>query len=174
MISDQQPTTSDPTIRPAEPRDIPRLTEIYNHYIIHTATTFDLEPQTIEQRGEWFAHYGTTGRHRLLVAERDSVVVGYTASSPFAQKRAYETTVEMTIICAPEAVGFGIGRQLYAAIFDALRNEDIHAAAALITLPNDASCALHERFGFTRAAVLPEVGRKFGQYHDVVWYYRRF
>ena len=42
-------------------------------------------------------------------------------------------------------------------------------AVAAITLPNDGSCALHERFGFTRLCVLREVGRKFDQYWDVVW-----
>ena len=46
-------------------------------------------------------------------------------------------------------------------------------AMAGITLPNDASCALHERFGFRRAAVLREVGRKFDQYWDVAWYEKR-
>jgi phosphinothricin acetyltransferase len=162
------------TIRPARIDDLPRLTEIYNHYIVNTPTTFELEPFTVEQRAEWFRRYATTGRYRLLVAEGEGGVLGYTSSSPFHPRRAYDTTVETTILCAPEAVGRGIGRLLYDALFKSLQGEDVHMVLALITLPNDASCALHERFGYARATVLREVGRKFGQYWDVAWYVRRF
>lgn len=160
------------TIRVATEVDLPRLTEIYNHYVVNTPTTFDLEPFTVDQRREWFARYAATGRHRLLVAEREGAILGYTSSSPFHPRHAYDTTVEMTILCAPEAIGVGLGQRLYEAIFESLRGEDIHAAVAAITLPNDASCAIHERFGFTRVGVLTAVGRKFDQYWDVVWYQR--
>jgi phosphinothricin acetyltransferase len=161
------------TVRTALQADLPRLTEIYNHYILNTPTTFDLEPFTADQRQAWFERYAATGRHRLLVAERDGVIAGYASSSPFHARQAYDTTIELTVLCAPEAVGFGVGQAMYEALFASLQGEDIHAAVALITLPNDASCAIHERFGFSRAAVLSEVGRKFGQYWDVAWYYRR-
>lgn len=157
-------------VRPATLGDLPRLAEIYNHYVRETPATFDLEPFTVDQRREWFGHYGTSGRHRLLVAERDDAVVGYTTSSRFHPRHAYDTTVEMTILSAPEAVGQRIGQLLYERIFEVLRGEDIHAAVALITLPNDASCALHERFGFRRAGVLREAGRKLDRYWDVAYY----
>jgi phosphinothricin acetyltransferase len=161
-------------IRPAVPEDLPRLTEIYNHYIVNKPTTFDIEPFTLERRREeWFAHYAARGRHRLLVADRDGVVVGYTSTSRYRTKQAYETTVEMTIICAPGETGRGIGSALYRAIFEAMRDEDVHRAVAAITLPNEASCALHERFGFERVGVFREVGRKFGRYWDVAWYEKR-
>lgn len=160
-------------VRAARIDDLPRLTEIYNHYVLHTPVTFDLEPLTVQQRAEWFSRYSDSGRHRLLVADCDGTVAGYTSTSRFRSRRAYETTVEMTVICAPESVGRGIGQRLYDSIFDAIAEEDVHIAVAAITLPNEASCALHERFGFERAAVLPEVGRKFGRYWDVGWYVRR-
>lgn len=166
--------SSDVLIRPGTLADLPRLTAIYNHYITETPTTFDLEPFTVEQRREaWFAHYATSGRHRLLVAERAGEILGYTTSSQFRTKQAYETTVEMTIISAPEAVGQRLGQRLYEAIFPVLEQEDVHMAVAAITLPNDASCGLHERFAFRLVGVLPEVGRKFGTYWDVAWYERR-
>ena len=109
----------------------------------------------------------------MLVAESGGVVLGYTTTSKFHPRAAYDTTVEMTILSAPEAIGRGIGQRLYEAIFDELRDEDVHMAMAAITLPNDASCAIHERFGFTRVGVLREVGRKFDQYWDVVWYEKK-
>jgi phosphinothricin acetyltransferase len=161
------------TVRPAAIDDVPRLTEIYNHYIVNTATTFDTEPQSVEQRREWFSHYGTTGRHRLFVAERDGVVVGWASTSRFHPRAAYDTTVEMTVVCAPEAVGYGIGQKLYETLFDAIGGEDIHVAMALITLPNKGSVALHERFGFRQAMVVREVGRKFDKWWDVAWYEKR-
>ncbi|HZP57623.1 MAG TPA: GNAT family N-acetyltransferase [Dehalococcoidia bacterium] len=159
-------------VRPAVIEDLPRLTEIYNHYVVNTATTFDLDPFTVDERRAWFAHYAPSGRHRLIVAERDGYIAGYASSSPFHPRRAYETTVEMTVLCAPEAVGYGIGRRLYEALLPALRGEDVHRAAALITLPNRGSCALHERFGFRHAMTITEAGRKFGRYWDVAWYVR--
>lgn len=161
------------TVRRAETRDLPRLNEFLNHYIVHTAINFVLEPLTLDQRAEWFAAYGPTGRHQMLVAEAAGVVLGLASTGQFSPKHAYDTTVEVSIVCAPEAVGFGIGIRLYEHLFPAIADEDIHVAVAAITMPNDASCALHERFGFERAAVLPEVGRKFGQYWDVAWYVRR-
>jgi phosphinothricin acetyltransferase len=160
------------SIRAATEYDLPRLTEIYNHYVIETPTTFDLEPFTSDERREWFARYAATGRHRLLVAERDGRVIGYASNSPYHSRHAYDTTVEMTILSAPEAIGQRLGQALYDAIFESLRGEDIHAAVAAITLPNAASCALHERFGFRRVGVIQEAGSKFGQYWDVVWYQR--
>ncbi len=161
------------TVRDAGDFDLPRVTEIYNHYVVTSSATFDLTPFTVEQRREWFAHYSTSGPHRLLVAERDGLVLGYAASGRFRTKPAYDTTVETTVYCAPEATSRGVGSQLYAALFEALRGEDLHVAVAGITLTNDASCALHERFGFVRAGMMPEVGRKFGRFWDVVWYVTR-
>jgi phosphinothricin acetyltransferase len=106
----------------------------------------------------------------LLVAERDGEIGGYTSTSRFHPRAAYDTTVETTILCAPEATGAGIGSALYRALFDTIEGEDIHLIVALVTLPNDASCRIHERFGFTQSMVLPEAGRKFGQYWDVAWF----
>ncbi len=173
MTAAPEPTTAATvTVRPARDSDLPRLTDIYNHYVVDTAITFDLDPFTIDQRREWFDRYAETGRHRLLVAERDGQVLAYASSSRFHPRHAYDTTVEMTVLCAPEAVGHRIGQRLYEALLPMLAREDVHRAIAAITLPNRGSCELHERFGFTRAATLTEVGRKFDRYWDVAWYIR--
>jgi phosphinothricin acetyltransferase len=70
-------------------------------------------------------------------------------------------------------MGLRLGTRLYEAILPLLRTEDVHMAIAGVTLPNDASCALHERFGFNRVALEPEIGRKFDRYWDVVWYQKQ-
>jgi phosphinothricin acetyltransferase len=160
-------------VRAASEADLARVTEIYNHYVINTPITFDLRPYSVEERREWFAEFGTSGPYRLFVAERDGLVLGYAGCHLFRDKEAYRTTVEVTVYCAPEATGQGLGRLLYGALFDAIRGEDLHLAVAGITMPNDASVALHERFGFTLAGVMHDVGRKFDRYWDVAWYEKR-
>jgi phosphinothricin acetyltransferase len=160
---------SEVEIRPAEHRDLARLTEIYNYYVINTPVTFDIEPYTVERRETWFEQFGATGRHRLLVAQGVEGVLGYAGTTRFRPKAAYDTTVETTIYCAPEAVGQGIGRRLYGALFEALRGEDIHRFVAGYALPNAATAAIHERFGFKVVGVFRENGRKFGKYWDVCW-----
>lgn len=156
-------------IRSALGADLPRLTEIYNHYVIHTPVTFDIEPYSIERRQAWFQQFAEAGRYRLLVAEDGGIVVGYAGTTRFRPKAAYETTVETTIYCAPEAIGKGIGRRLYQALFRALQDEDIHRFVAGFALPNPGSAALHEHFGFKLVGVFTQNGRKFGKYWDVAW-----
>ena len=157
------------SIRPAVRADLPRLTEIYNHYVVNTPVTFDIEPYTVEQRNVWFSQFGATGRYRLLVAEENGSVLGYAGTTRFRPKAAYETTVETTIYCAQQAIGKGIGSLLYGALFEAIKGEDIRRIVAGYTLPNPASAALHERFGFKKVGVFTENGRKFGRYWDVAW-----
>ncbi len=156
-------------IRAAVRDDLPRLTEIYNHYVVNTPVTFDVEPYTVERREAWFAQFGATGRHRLIVAEENGIVMGYAGTTRFRPKAAYETTVETTVYCAPQAAGKGIGRQLYAELFEMLKGEDVHRFVAGYVLPNAATEALHRRFAFKVVGVFSENGRKFGKYWDVCW-----
>jgi phosphinothricin acetyltransferase len=157
-------------VRPATEQDLGQLNDIYNRYVVETHFTFDIEPMTIEARREWFAHYDSTGRHRVLVGVSDAKVVGYACSSRWRPKPAYETSVETSIYLAPDAVGRGIGTKLYEELFKQLQREDLHRAYAGIALPNQASIALHERVGFKRVAHFTEQGRKFDRYWDVGWY----
>lgn len=148
--------------------DLPALTEIYNHYVVTTAITFDIEPYTLEARAEWLSHYRPDGPHRLYVAAAGDTVVGYATSSPFRPKAAYATTVETSVYCHPDWTGRGIGSALYAALFAGLQSEDLRRACAGVTLPNDASIALHRGFGFREVGVHTEVGRKHGRFWDVL------
>jgi phosphinothricin acetyltransferase len=159
----------DVKVRPAMRADLPRLTEIYNHYIVNTPITFDLKPVTVEERARWFEEHAGSTRHRLFVAEIEGTVVGWAGTGSFRDRAAYDTSVEMTIYCAPDATRRGIGASMYRVLFDALKNEDINRLLAGITLPNDASLKLHRRFGFTDVGVFTECGRKFDRYWDVIW-----
>jgi phosphinothricin acetyltransferase len=161
--------TTDIGIRAAASLDLPRLTEIYNHYVINTPVTFDIEPYLPENRTTWFSQFSTTGRHRLVVAEENHIVVGYAGTTKFRPKAAYDTTVETTIYCAPGSEGKRTGSRLYTALFEAIAQEDVQRIVAGYTLPNPASAALHQRFGFQLVGIFSEVGRKFGRYWDVAW-----
>ncbi|MBI3782285.1 MAG: N-acetyltransferase [Deltaproteobacteria bacterium] len=161
-------------VRVPQDHDIVALTAIYNHYVVATPITFDLKAFTVpERRQTWFEHYAATGRHRLLVLENDEGVVGYCCSSTFRPKGAYQTSVESSVYVAPMCVGRGYGTMLYTALFEELRKEDVHRVYAGITLPNDASIALHKRFGFRSVGVYSEVGYKLERYWDVEWFEKR-
>ncbi len=159
------------TVRPATEADAAELAAVYAHHVLHSTATFDVVPPTVEDRQRWLADH-TGGRHRALVAEQDGVVVGFAASTGFRPRAAYDTTVETSVYLAPDAVGQGLGRALYAALFEVLAGEDVHRALAAIALPNPASEALHRSFGFAQVGTFGEVGRKFGRFLDVGWFER--
>jgi phosphinothricin acetyltransferase len=159
-------------IRPAAIEDLPQLNDLYNHYVLHSHATFDINPITLAERVEWFRHYGETGRHRVLVAAAEDRVVGFASTSPYRPRGAYETSVETTVYLAPETTGRRLGSRLYAELVRVIEGEDLHRAIGGIALPNDASVALHQRFGFVQVAHFTEQGRKFGRYWDVAYFER--
>jgi phosphinothricin acetyltransferase len=157
-------------VRPATAADLSAVNEIYNQYVAETHYTFDVEPMSMDARRGWFSHYDAGGRYRVVVAVSEGRVIGYASTSRFRPKPAYETSIETSIYLASESVGRGAGSQLYEGLFKLLEGEDVHRAYAGIALPNPASIALHERFGFKRVAHFTEQGRKFERYWDVAWY----
>ncbi|MFJ4921145.1 GNAT family N-acetyltransferase [Streptomyces sp. NPDC088725] len=162
-------------VRAGTEADLSALTDIYNHYVQQTVSTFDTTPFTPMARRPWFLSHPEDGPYRLLVAQDvpSARILGYATSSPFRTRAAYSTSVEVSVYCAPDAVGRGVGTLLYAALFKILEDEDIHRAYAGVTQPNEASTRLHERFGFRYVGTYGEVGRKFGRYWDVAWYEKR-
>jgi len=157
-------------IRRAEQADLPELLAIYNHYVVHTPVTFDLEPRTLAQRRLWFDEFDTTGKYQCFVALDQDRPLGYVCSGRFKEKAAYSSTVETSVYLAPGAIGKGIGRQLYRTLFDALAGQDIHRVFGGIMLPNEASVALHRAVGFELVGTCREIGHKFGKYWDVALY----
>lgn len=159
-------------IRPGVEDDLEELTRIYNHYVVETSITFDVEPLTVEQRRPWLLAHPPSGPHRLLVAEEGGKLLGYATSSAFRPKPAYASSVETSVYLAPEHVGRGVGGLLYSSLFEELEQEDVHMALAGIAMPNEASQRLHERFGFRHVGSFEQVGRKFDRFWDVAWFQR--
>ncbi len=148
--------------------------DIYNHYVRETPITFDVEETSIEARRVWFGQFDTTGRSQLIVCEEDGQIAGYAHSTPFRPKPAYRRSVETTIYMNPESQGRGNGSALLADLISRLEAVRVHRAYAIITLPNDASIRLHEKFGYQHLMALSEVGHKFERYWDTQWMERKF
>src|SRR5829696_2136396 len=111
----------DYALRAATLDDLEAVTEIYNHYIVHSAITFDVHPLTSGARRAWFDEHANSGPHRLLVAaDGHGTCVGYASSSQWRPKPAYNTTVEVSVYCHPDACGRGCGTALYGALLAAL------------------------------------------------------
>ena len=155
------------------PGEYAAVVDIYNHYIEHSAATFDLQAYSVGERVPWFASFSDDGPHQLLVARADDTVLGYCYSAPFNDRPAYSISVETTVYVAPDRVGQGIGASLYTELFARLEQCGLHGAYAGVTLPNDASVRLHKRFGFREIGVETEVGYKFDQYWSVARFERR-
>tara|TARA_R110000868_G_scaffold14805_31_gene68629 strand:- start:1303 stop:1722 length:420 start_codon:yes stop_codon:yes gene_type:complete len=105
-----------------------------------------------------------------LVAEQDSVVVGYAYASKWKERSAYRHSVEVTVYVAHTSSRQGIGRCLYKHLFKELKARGINAVMGGIALPNSASIALHESFGLEKVAHFKQVGCKFGQWIDVAYW----
>lgn len=154
-------------IRPAELTDLDAITEIYNEAILKTTATFDLEPQTREERLPWFKEHDA--RFPILVAECEGRVVGWACLSRWRPRRAYEGTAETSFYVKEDQRGKGIGRQLKQAIIEEARRLGFHTLIAGVAEGNQPSLHLNQSFGFEIVGTFKEVGNKFGKMLDVTY-----
>ena len=153
-------------VRKAEERDLPELLEIYNYEVINGVATLDLHEKTLDDRKKWFSEH--TGSHKIIVAEIDGKAVGYASLSPYREKEAYKSTVELSIYVNVDFRRRGIAKTLMREILEIARNDkSLHSVVSVITSGNEASEKLHKDFGFTFCGTLHEVGFKSGAYRDI-------
>ncbi|HXS46820.1 MAG TPA: arsinothricin resistance N-acetyltransferase ArsN1 family B [Solirubrobacterales bacterium] len=157
------------TIRTADPDgDAAACAAIYAPHVEAGATSFEEEPPGATQFAERIAHTATT--YPWLVAEREGEVVGYAYACPHRARPAYRWAVEVSVYVAADARDRGQGRALYEELLERLRRQRFQIACAGITLPNDASVALHEGLGFIAVGVYRRIGWKDGAWRDVGWW----
>jgi L-amino acid N-acyltransferase YncA len=149
-------------IRAAVPDDAAAVAAIYAPYVHDTAITFELDPPDADAMRSRIA-----AAPAWLVGESEGVVAGYAYAGPFAARQAYRWACEVSVYVDPGRRGAGLGTALYAALLEALTQRGLQVAVARITLPNDASLALHARFGFEPVGVHRRIGFKHGRWHDV-------
>jgi L-amino acid N-acyltransferase YncA len=162
---------SELTIRDADPaRDAAACAVIYAPHVEGSPVSFEeLAPDT-EEMSARIERYGAS--HAWLVAERAGEVVGYAYATAFNERPAYRWSASVSVYVAEEARGRGVGRALYEALFERLRDRGFQMACAGITLPNEASTGLHESLGFEQIGVNRQIGWKEGAWRDVGWFQR--
>lgn len=154
------------SIRDAQPGDAAAIAGIYNVYVSSTTVTFETVPVDAPGMARRIAEIQAHGLP-WLVACTDGTVCGFANAAPWKARAAYAHTVESSIYLAGSARGRGLGRRLYAALIERLREAGLHTVIGGIALPNPASVRLHEGIGFSRIGVFREVGHKFGGRIDV-------
>ncbi|MFA1547012.1 N-acetyltransferase family protein [Actinomadura chokoriensis] len=156
----------------ANESDLPGIVDIMNNVAASSIATFDTRPTSVAERRAWFERFLPTGPYRLLVARRDGEVVGYACSQPYRDHEAFRETVELSVALGAGRRGQGVGTSLYRALFEVIAHEPIHAVVVGIAMPNDASVALHRKFGFTEVGTFHEYATKNGQYISSLWMQR--
>jgi phosphinothricin acetyltransferase len=152
--------------------DLPAIVGILNDAAANSIARFETRPVSVAERREWFGQFSAAGPHRLVVA-RGAQVRGYACSQRYRELEAFRETVEVSIALDAGSRGQGVGTALYRALFDSLAAEpSVHVALAGIALPNDASVALHRKFGFTEVGTFREYAIKNGQYISSLWMQR--
>lgn len=157
-------------VRDATRADMPALRDLYNALVPTTTVAWTETPQTLRQRQAWFRRQQRAGLP-VLVADRDSTVVGFAAYGSFrgsGKWPGYRHTVEHTIHVHESAWGTGVGSALMDELIARARAQDVHVMVGAIDGDNHASIRFHEKLGFTTVAVMPEVGRKFDRWLDLV------
>ena len=159
---------ADYTIRPSRDEDVPAITAIYRHHVLHGVASFEEMPpdenEITRRRGE-IVKRGLP----YLVAERDGRVIGYCYAGPFRPRTGYRFTLEDSVYIDAGEVGRGIARTLLERVIARCSELGYRQMVAVIggreTIP---SIRLHEALGFTHIGVLPAVGFKFGRWIDIV------
>ena len=147
------------------------MLDIYRPNVEETAISFELSVPTVE---EFVARIETIiATHEWLVADVDGELAGYAYASPHRVREAYRYSVEVSIYVHPHYRGRGVGKALYSALFDSIRELGFHYAYAGITLPNDLSIALHRACGFVEIGTFSEVGYKNDAWQNVSWWQRK-
>jgi phosphinothricin acetyltransferase len=154
-------------IRHATIEDLTAIREIWNHYILHTTYNYDYEPKPVEFMEEWFHKKAKLGLP-IFVVEVEGQVVGYGAYSQFRERNAYAHSAEHGLYFYPDFHGRGFGRQLLETLLQDGKERGFHTFIAVIDSSNEGSVIFHEKLGFERIGSIKEVGRKNGQWLNLV------
>lgn len=155
-------------IRNSLPEDIPAITAIYTHHVLHGTGTFEIEPPTCEDMAGRRADVLGKGLP-YLVATDGQQVLGFAYCNWFKPRPAYRFSAEDSIYLAPEALGRGLGRSLLAELMQRAETAGVRKLIAVIgDSANQGSIGVHHSVGFTHVGVLKSSGWKFDRWLDVV------
>jgi phosphinothricin acetyltransferase len=155
-------------LRPSQEPDLPAITAIYGHHVLHGSGTFETEPPTLAdmraRRAEVLA------RHLpFLVAEEGGRILGFAYCNWFKPRPAYRFSAEDSIYLAPDAHRRGLGRALLAELAAQAQAAGVRKLIAVIgDSANAGSIGVHRSVGFEQVGVLKSCGWKFERWLDVV------
>jgi len=160
-------------VRAAVPADAEQVAAIFAHYVTTSVATFE---EVAPAAAHWRQRLADRAARNLpflvaedVLAETGGVVCGYAYASPWRPKPAYRHTVEDSVFLAPGCTGRGIGSALLGSLLAGCAAAGARQVIAVIAdTGNDASAALHRRFGFIQAGLLAGVGRKHGRWVDTL------
>jgi L-amino acid N-acyltransferase YncA len=156
-------------IRHAEPeRDAAACAELYAPFVRDTVISLEETPPTASDMAGRIERVSRS--YPWLIAEDDGNFTGFAYAGLHRERAAYRWSSDVTVYVAPERQRQGIGRALYTALFDLLVHQGVYVVCAGVTLPNEASVALHESLGFVPVGVYKRVAWKFGAWQDVGWW----
>jgi phosphinothricin acetyltransferase len=155
-------------IRPALDDDLPAITRIYGHAVLHGTGTFELEaPEEAEiarRRADVVAK-----SLPWLVAEQSGDVLGFAYANHFRPRPAYRFCLEDSIYLDPAARGHGIGRLLLAELLTQCEARGARQVLAVIgDSANAGSIGVHRACGFEDVGIFRSAGWKFERWVDVV------
>ncbi|WOH36367.1 N-acetyltransferase family protein [Thalassotalea fonticola] len=154
-------------IRTVGNEDVSSIVEIYNYYISETTATFETEVISTSNMLERISKVQSDNLPWLVAEDGSGSIIGYAYASKWRERFAYRFSVEITVYLSAKRARKGLGTALYKSLFSELKLRNIHTVIGGITLPNEASVGLHEKFGMTQAAHFKEVGYKFNHWLDV-------
>ena len=159
-------------IRVAKIEDAQALLDIYAYYVEHSALTFEYEVPSLEEFQGRIKH--VLEHYPYLVAEADDEIIGYAYAGRFHPRAAYAWNAEMTIYLKQNMRRCGVGRKLYSALEEILKEQGIVKTIAIITLPIDEysdfnSMQFHERMGYHLAGRMDYCGHKFGRWYSIIY-----
>lgn len=153
---------------PLQEADLPNVVDLYNHYVLNTTSTFHELPFMMESIRELV--FFESSVYQTFVINENECFCGYVLLTQHKKREAYDRTAEVTIYLRPDWIGKGLGSKAVMFIEDYARERGIHALVATICGENEKSINLFARNGYSKCAHYREVGRKFGQWLDVVAY----
>jgi phosphinothricin acetyltransferase len=153
-------------IRLADVDDACRILEIYAPYVSDTSLTLTSKIPTLEQivqKMDDIKKY-----YPYLICCVKGELVGFAYAHRLQPHAAFNWNVDLAIFIDPKFQGRGIATALYTALFQILKLQGFCNLYATITMPNDASMALHHHFGFKELVVMEKFGYKHGSWHDTL------
>ena len=153
------------SIRPATTADAAAICEIYNHYVLTTTISFELEAVSTEEMAQRIVEVSAI--FPWLVYEENNELAGYAYLTNWRTRSSYRYSAESTVYLKENYRGKGIGAALYQALIEKSKALSLHSLIGGIALPNNASIALHEKLNFKKVAHFQQVGYKFNQWVDV-------